>query len=113
MLWCFDGEVHNGGFDLLFFNSLGDHCLEMLAGIKKVNAIKSYGLLEKAMRCFPESKPSLGREKTWKQLARYKGDENYEADLESLDTEFYTYEDNLAELLHKFVRENKAASLNL
>ncbi len=66
LLWCFDGEVHNGGFYQLFFNSLGDHCLEILAGLKKVNAIKSYGLLEKAMRWFPESKPSLDREKRWK-----------------------------------------------
>ncbi|MDM5131959.1 DMP19 family protein [Aeromonas piscicola] len=112
LLWCFDGEVHNGGFDQLFFNSLGDHCLEILAGLKKVNAIKSYGLLEKATRWFPESKPSLDREKRCKQLARYKDDENYEADLENLDTEFYKYEENLAELLHTFVRANKAASLN-
>ena len=26
LIWCFDGEVHNGGFDQLFFNSLGNHC---------------------------------------------------------------------------------------
>ncbi|MGU5551610.1 DMP19 family protein [Aeromonas hydrophila] len=34
LLWYFYGEVHNGGFDQLFFNSLGDHCLEILAGLK-------------------------------------------------------------------------------
>ncbi|MCO4113605.1 DMP19 family protein [Aeromonas hydrophila] len=73
----------------------------------------SYGLLEKEIRCFSESKHSLGRDKKWKQLARYEGDENYEADLESLDTELYIYEDNLTELLHKFVRENKVVSLNV
>jgi hypothetical protein len=112
LLWCFDGEVHNGGFDQLFFNSLGDHCLEILAGLKKVNAMKSYGLLEKALLWFPESKPSVDREKRWGQLEPYEDDENYESALEYLDTEFYKYEDNLAELLHEFVRENREAPVN-
>ncbi|TVZ41436.1 uncharacterized protein DUF4375 [Alteromonadaceae bacterium 2753L.S.0a.02] len=112
LLWCFDGEVHNGGFDQLFFNSLGDHCLEILPGLKKVNAKKTFALLEKALLWFPESKPSKDRKTRWKQLERYEDDENFESALENLDTEFYKYEDNLAEILHNFVRANKGASVN-
>ncbi len=77
LLWCFDGEVHNGGFDQLFCNSLGNHCLEILEGLKKVNARKSYELLKKAIRWFPESWPDSDREQRWKQLERYVDDEKY------------------------------------
>lgn len=112
LLWCFDGEVHNGGFDQLFYHSLGDHCLEILAGLKDVYAKKSCELLEKALRWFPESKPSKDREKRWLQLEPFEDDEKYESDLNSLDGEFYKYEDNLADLLHDFVRKNPEASVN-
>jgi hypothetical protein len=112
LLWCFDGEVHNGGFDQLFFNSLGDHCLEILDGLRRIRANKSTELLEKALSWFPESMPSSDRETRWKQLEQYENDEKYESGLDDLDKEFYKYEDNLAELLHNFVRSNKEASVN-
>jgi len=112
LLWCFDGEVHNGGFDQLFFNSLGDHCFEILEGLQKLKATNSSALLKKAMRWFPGSQPSIDRKVRWKQLEPYEGDEKYEASLNELDTEFYKYEDNLAELLHNYVRANKGAPLN-
>ncbi|WP_020407206.1 DMP19 family protein [Hahella ganghwensis] len=111
LLWCFDGEVHNGGFDQLFFNSLGDHCLEILESLKKIGADKSAILLEKAMRWFPESRPSANREKRWKQLEPFENDENYQSDLDQLDAEFYKYEDNLGELLQQFVRANRNSLL--
>ncbi|ABD82342.1 DMP19 family protein [Saccharophagus degradans] len=112
LLWCFDGEVHNGGFDQLFFNSLGDHYLEILDGLKIIGALKSAELLEKALRWFPESGPSTNREKRWAQLEPYENNEEYESDLDELDTEFYKYEDNLAGLLHNYVRANKGAKVN-
>ncbi len=112
LLWSFDGEVHNGGFDQLFFNSLGDHCLEILNGLKKVNASKSAKLLEKSLRWFPDSSPSTNRKNRWEQLEPYEDDEEYESDLDELNTEYYKYEDNLAELLHCYVRANKGATVN-
>jgi len=112
LLWCFDGEVHNGGFDQLFFNSLGDHCFEILEGLRKVGAPISAQLLEQAMAWFPDSKPSSDREERWQQLEPFEDDEKYEAQLGELDDKFYKYEDNLAELLHKYVRDNLAANIN-
>ena len=80
--------------------------------LKKVNASKSAELLEKALRWFPESSPSTNREKRWEQLEPYEDDKKYESDLDELDTEFYKYEDNLAGLLHDYVRVNKGAKVN-
>jgi len=112
LLWCFDGEVHNGGFEQLFFNSLGDYCFEILEGLHKIGAQVSAQLLEQAMAWFPGSKPSSDRGERWQQLESFKEDENYEAQQGELDDEFYKYEDNLAELLHKYVRENPGVSIN-
>ncbi len=107
LIWCFDGEVHNGGFDQLFFNSLGDHCLEIFEALRKLNAMKSYVLLEKAIGWFPNSAPSSDREERWKQLNLLGDDEQFQAALNILDNEFYKYEDNLVELLNDFVRNNQ------
>jgi len=112
LTWCFDGEIHNGGFRQLFFNSLGDHCLEILEGLRKLKARKSIELLEKALVWFPESRPSIDRGERWKQLEPYKDDNKYELALEELDMEFYKYEDNLAGLLQNFVRNNEEAEIN-
>jgi hypothetical protein len=112
LLWCFDGEVHNGGFHQLFFNSLGDRCLEILSGLKKLNAKKSSVLLEEAMLWFPNSQPSSNREERWKQMKPYEDDEKFEANLDELDREFYKYEDNIVELLNEYIKTNKGASVN-
>lgn len=112
LLWCFDGEIHNGGFDQLFVNSLGDHCFEILEGLRKVDAQISAQLLEQAVSWFPDSKPASDREERWKQLKPFEGDEKYESALGDLDDKFYKYEDNLVELLHKYVRDNLDASIN-
>lgn len=109
LLWCFDGEVHNGGFDQLFFNSLGDHCVEILQGLKMLNAKHSSALLEKALCWFPDSKPSSNRHKRWKQLEPYRNDQNYERELEKLNDQFYQYKDNLVELLNNYVKDNGKA----
>jgi len=106
LLWCFDGEIHNGGFDQLFFNSLGDHCSEILDSLQFVGAVKSVELLKKAMAWFPNSLPSTDREKRWQQMEPYEDDEEYEEALDQLDDQFYKYEDNLAELLNQYVRQH-------
>tara|TARA_R100000306_G_scaffold62381_1_gene69193 strand:- start:8767 stop:8970 length:204 start_codon:yes stop_codon:yes gene_type:complete len=45
------------------------------------------------------------------QLEFFEDDEDYNAALDSLDSEFYKYEDNLAELLHDFVRNDEDADI--
>lgn len=112
LLWCFDGEIHNGGFAQLFFNSLGDYCSEILAGLKTIEANKSAHLLAAAMEPFPGAAPSQDREVRWKQLEPFEDNEKHEVFLNRLDNEFYKYEDNLSELLHNYVRSNTNASIN-
>lgn len=111
LLWCFDGEVHNGGFDQLFTNSLGNHCLEILGHLEAIGAGKSHDLLSKAVSWFPDSSPSKDRQVRWSQRESFSGMPGYEAEIDRLDAEFYKYEDNLASLLNSYVTQHPDASI--
>lgn len=112
LLWCFDGEVHNGGFDQLFFNSLGDYWEELLDGLLVVGAKRSHELLASALSWFPDSSPSTSRQLRWSQLKTYCQGAAYEKDIERLDSEFYKYEDNLSGLINAYVRQHPDAMID-
>ena len=111
LLWRLDGEIHNGGFDQLFTNSLGNHCFEILGHLKTVGAWNSYKLLAKAVSWFPDSSPSQDREARWSQYESFSDNPRYQAEMDQLDAEFYKYEDNLASLINAYVAQHPNASV--
>ncbi|MCJ8313212.1 MAG: DMP19 family protein [Pseudomonadales bacterium] len=113
LIWCFDGEIHNGGFDQLFFNSLGNHCEEILKYLKLINANKSIELLQKSIKWFPNNLPPSNRAKRQILVLALEDNEEYQDEMEELDSIFYEYEDNLAELLNKYVKSNSQANINV
>lgn len=112
LLWCFDGEVHNGGFDQLFTNSLGNHCLEILQYLLEIKATKSHALLSSAISWFPNSNPAQDRNKRWDQYETFSNDQKYQPAIDHLDAEFYKYEDNLNLLINSYVSEHPAATIS-
>jgi len=110
LVWCLDGEIHNGGFDQFFYNSLGDHWSELLGHLDTIGAVISKKLLTKAVSIFPNSAPSSNRQERFEQLDRLDDDE-VEALLSDLDEEFWSYEDDLAQRVDDFVRKHPDASI--
>jgi hypothetical protein len=111
LLWCLDGEVHNGGFDQLFTNSLGNHSLEILEHLLTVGATNSHRLLARAISWFPNSSPSQDRKERWLQRESFSGDTTYQAEIDRLDAEFYEYKDDLASLVNAYVAQHPDASI--
>lgn len=111
LLCCFDGEIHNGGFDQLFTNSLGNHCLEILQYLENVGAVKAHALLSKAISWFPNSSPAKNRRERWDQYQLFFENPEYGADIDRLDNEFYKYEDNLSSLINSYVMRHSNAAL--
>ncbi|ABK98563.1 DMP19 family protein [Pelobacter propionicus] len=109
LLWCFDGEIHNGGFDQLFTNSLGNHCLEILQDLDVIGAKKSYDLLRIALSWFPNSSPSTNRRERWTQYELFSEQQKYQTDMDRLDKEFYKDEDKLANLICDYVMHHGSA----
>lgn len=112
LVWCLDGEIHNGGFDQFFYNSLGDHWSELLGHLDTIGAVTSKKLLAKAVSIFPNAAPSSNRQERFEQLNRLDDDE-VEALLSDLDEEFWRYEDGLAQRVDDFVRKHPDASITV
>lgn len=111
LVWCLDGEVHNGGFDQFFMNSPGNHCDEILSYLKLLNARNSERLLTSAMARFPNGVVPRERAVRWEVWSPLSATTAIEAALRELDEEFYRYEDNLAGLLDEYVRANPDARI--
>ena len=111
LLWCFDGEIHNGGFDQLFTNSLGNNCQEIFNSLLILEAKNSYRLLSLALSWFPESNPSKDRMLRYEQYEKFSENAEYQKQIELLDKEFYLYEDNLASLVNSYVVSNPNAKI--
>jgi len=45
-------EVNNGGFSQFFFNSSSNFCYEILNSLREVGAVKTAGILKKALDAF-------------------------------------------------------------
>ena len=112
LLWCFDGEIHNGGFDHLFTNSLGDYCKEILLELQLVGAVEAFVLLEQAISWFPQGSPSTDRKTRWKQHDTFSEDPNYDVAIDKLSEKFYEYNDNLASLINAYVNANPEAAIH-
>jgi ElaB/YqjD/DUF883 family membrane-anchored ribosome-binding protein len=110
LVWCLDGEIHNGGFDQFFYNSLGNYSMELLDHLKTISAAKSWKLLSHAVSLFPDSAPAQNREVRWEQLKKLDNTE-FQARLSDLDEKFWKYEDNLASRVDEFVRKNPDATV--
>ena len=110
-VWNFDGEIHNGGFDQLFVNSLGDHCNEILSYLGSIGASNSERLLKAAMSYFPHSVVPTDRQKRVEMWLAISESEQVESALEELDQEFYEYKDNLVGILDAYVKSKPHAKI--
>lgn len=112
LVWCLDGEIHNGGFDQFFYNSFGDHWSDLLIHLDTIGAVTTKSLLTQAISIFPSSAPSTNREERFEQLKRL-DDGEVEALLSGLDEEFWRYEDDLAQRVSDFVMKHPNATITV
>jgi hypothetical protein len=110
LVWCLDGEIHNGNFDQFFYNSLGDHWSDLLIHLDTIGAVTTKRLLTQAISIFPHSVPSTNRQERIEQLNRL-DDAEVEALLSGLDEEFWRYEDDLAQRVSDFVMSHPNATI--
>lgn len=110
LVWCLDGEIHNGGFNQFFYNSLGNHWAELLDHLGVIGAVTSKRLLHQAISIFPDSAPAQDREERFKQFKRM-DDAEVEALLSDLNKQFWAYDDNLAYKVNDFVMKHPNATI--
>lgn len=102
-----EAEVNNGGFHQYFFNSAGDHAQEASAAFEAIGARHTARIVRDACAVFPDGQPPEIREERQELLEQL--GEDALSRLGELDDSFYEYQDNIEELLVKFVRANQSA----
>ena len=96
-----EGEINNGGFHQFFYNSAGDETAGIIRALKKIGAIKTADIVERAAVRFPGGMPPKDRFKRQDLLLK-KVDPQIKV-FEELDEEFYAYPEDLQALLEKFM----------
>jgi len=102
---CFEKEINNGGFSQFFLNSSGDWAHETVQSLRIVGASKTASILQLAIDEFPNGVVPKDREKRAEliECIERKAGEVWE----SLDREFYEYEEDLNLLNLEYVKQNK------
>ena len=92
-----EAEVNNGGFDQFFFNSSGDHTVEIIDFLESIGAVKTADIVRRAAAKFPGGMPP----KEWaKRQDLLVDDVSPDADaFQELDQEFYASTEDLSELV--------------
>ncbi len=104
LVWWFEAELNNGGFDQFFFNSTGNNAAQTIAALETIGASKCARIVQRACALFPNSMPSQDRDARQNELFSIT-DDNEEA-FEKLDAEFYQYPDPIGPLLETFWAEH-------
>jgi hypothetical protein len=100
-IWALESEVNNGGFHQYFLNFDGNTANFAPDALRRIGAVSCADIVERALRVVsPEPLPD--DENARQILLDCLGDDVIEQ-LGAIDSEFYSYPDNLTSLLFDFV----------
>jgi hypothetical protein len=91
LVWCFAGEVNNGGLAQFFFNSSGEYATETVDALRQVGCSVSARLLERAIALFPNGVPKDIEERN---AAMGSTPETVGATWKALDDDYFTADSN-------------------
>lgn len=100
-IWWVEADVNNGGFDQYFFNSGGDMAWFAPTAFETIDAHEMAGIVKRANAAFGEGGPPRDRNERQERLLALPA--SAAALFNELDSEFYTYPDDVTERLHDFI----------
>jgi hypothetical protein len=101
-IWGLEAEVNNGGFRQYFFNSASEAAPDAPAALRAIGAHRAAAIVADALARFPQGPPPRDRAARQRRL-RLASPEVLAA-WEQLDRQFFTYPDNLTDLLYAWVK---------
>ena len=105
LIYQYEAEINNGGFDQFFFNSIGYEAFEIQKALDFFGLKKNKEILDKAIELL-KTKIDL---KDYKKLSatRELPTEDFEDELNKLDASFYAYPENIKETINSFLDKNR------
>ncbi len=99
-VWMLETEVNNGGFNQFYWNSAGDFSIETVESLNKIGAVETSSIVQAANDNFGEAGPP--KERINRQEVLEELEDKGALKLDSLDEEFYSYPDDLTELMYQY-----------
>ena len=104
-VWELEAEVNNGGFELYFLNYSGDNSHFVVQSLLSIGANKAAALVDKAIDTVGAELMAEPHDDRFAALRTLSSEVRQR--LSELDYEFYTYPDDLTELLYEFVQQHR------
>lgn len=106
-IWELESQVNNGGF-AQYFSSVDGYTANFApSALRRIGAAKCADIVARALSIV--SSDTLPEDQASRERLIDVVDRSTQDALESLDQEFFTYPDNLTELLFEYVRSNPQA----
>ncbi len=99
-------EVNNGGFNQFYWNSSGDFSTETVDALIEISALTTAGIVKRANSQFPDN--YVPKDRTERQELMEEIEDKANEEWEKCDDNFFKYEDNISELLLKYVIANRS-----
>ncbi|SEG62233.1 protein of unknown function [Bryocella elongata] len=106
LLWELEAEVNNGGFWQYFYNLSGEHAPEAPDALRAIGANRCASLVDRALTAVAILPEDYAIEDRRREIVNGLTSEVRDS-LNELDTEFYTYPDNLSALLTDFIQAHR------
>ena len=105
-IWELEAEVNNGGFEQYYQNSSGDNADKIVVALQSIGANLTADIGRQANEVF--GKDGLPANQSERQQRIEKLSEEQKEIWTNLDSKFFEYPNNLAELLYDFVMKNRS-----
>ena len=102
-IWDLEAQVNNGGFWQYFFNTHGNRAREAHEALIAIGARHTAAIMYDAFAVFGTSGPPAVRDDRRDLMDHWEEDGPQYRALSALDQRFYRYEDNLSDLLCRYV----------
>jgi hypothetical protein len=105
IVYDFEGEVNNGGFNQFYFNSTGDYSHETVEALLKIGAVETAEVVKRANSQFPNSE--VPKDRTKRQELLFNIEDKAKVTWEECDNKIFRNKEYLSGFLVEFTKKNK------
>lgn len=105
LVYTYECEINNGGFDQFYFNSIGYEVFEIQKGLEFFGLKKNKILLDKSLELLKQKiDVSKYHELSSKQMLPT---EDFENEFHELDDQFYDYPEKIEEIINEYLDKHR------
>lgn len=111
LVYTYECEINNGGFDQFYFNSIGYEVFEIQKGLEFFDLIKNKMLLDKSLELLKQ-KIDI---KNYYELSSKQElpTEDFEEEFNELNSQFYDYSEKIEEIINEYLNKHREDLITL